>query len=1423
MRNTRSGVGSPTCRSLVSCTISTIGVVLVAFCAAPLSVAQMRVKPAAETAMADEPTADAPTPVDLLRLARPLVRNAKVSRLTVSPGSGSVTSAGEPGQLVYSNTRGSFVFGLSDIAGVRIADDIATTAEADCSLDRYVVRVTGDKDGTGDTRPLTVTVALYDSCPGGVSLPLLPTPIANTECVATFVPAHAGELYDVECVIPPDLDILLPSTLYVAVTFDRVNAGWVVGAPAELGFSADQFDFPGFACAASLGGFPQFPHASFFTKIFVRDCAREFPAYRNTKQSGSAFTPGRLIRFGDDITLSVSDCNMVAYEVSVKGSCSICSGALLVDLKTTLSDSDPEAGNRIPGTSAMKFIFTNEIQVLHFDFDPPIPVPESFFITFLTGSDVVGPIVTGRQADIGETADTYAEYHGDAPHGEWVFQDFGDHIWSAFDVTVFCEGDPPAGACCDTIFTDEAGEAVCREMPEMNCPNNRWLEAEACEPDPFTPACGVGACCKPDDTCENLTLNECNAAEPVERIRLWRRLQFCETPELTCPFSACIQREGACGLARSSPGCRDPFCCTDVCEFDPFCCTVEWDRACLRSLDELCRFTFPLNDSCDGPTEDRGALAVQPNETVVISNHGARPGELEFFCDNETPRTPGLRTLWFKFEATETSTRISTCGSEAPVQDTLIQVFRAIDGSSREAACNSLEVIACNDDTDVCSTGTLSSVCATGLSVGETYFVKVGSKNHEDEGVLQVDFRSPCSLEQPVANDDCRLAESIVTGTTPFDLAGATFDFPGPACIDTMVNDLWYEWTAPVSGLATISSCGAEGDSTPQFALAVYERCGCPVDEAAVLCGESTPGSCPEGSEVQFKASEGVCYKIRVIGESGGAPAGDLSVKLSMCPVNSAQCLEQQKLSASDADTRDGFGTVSVSGDTALVGATGDDCAAGEHCGAAYVFRFNGTSWVEEQKLTASDAEAGDGFGFPVSVSGETALIGAHLDDCAAGERCGSAYVFRFDGTSWVEEQKLTASDAVAHGLFGRSLSLSGNTAVVSTYVFRFNGTSWVEEQKLTASDAAPGDGFGVSVSVSGDMAVVGAPFDDCGTSNDACGSAYVFRFDGSSWVEEQRLTASNAPLGRSFGRSVSVSGGTVVMGAKDLCTAGDFCGRAYVFRFDGTTWVEEQKLAGSDPTANDFFGTSVSLSGDTVVVGANATFCAAGHDCGSAYVFHYNGTSWIAEQRLTASDEANVDEFGGSVAVSGETIVVGAHGKDCAAGSNCGAAYAFSCVFVPTVGSLDIKPGSCPNPVNPNSQGVVPVAILGCPDFDVTMIDPDSLTLARADGVGEAVSPLSNRRGLKISVGDVATPFEGELCACHDFGGDGLDDLTLKFSTAEMSRALKLNELPKGETIELVLRGTLQDGTNFEARDCIVIPGSRRTSSGLGRTRRSK
>ena len=229
-----------------------------------------------------------------------------------------------------------------------------------------------------------------------------------------------------------------------------------------------------------------------------------------------------------------------------------------------------------------------------------------------------------------------------------------------------------------------------------------------------------------------------------------------------------------------------------------------------------------------------------------------------------------------------------------------------------------------------------------------------------------------------------------------------------------------------------------------------------------------------------------------------------LALLAALPAASHAQCARQQaKLLASDGATGDEFGfSVSISGNVAIVGSQGDD-DNGADSGSAYIFAFDGTTWVLQRKLVPVDGAAGDLFGESVSISGDVAIVGAPLDD-DNGDRSGSAYIYRFDGTTWSQEQKLLASDGAERDFFGISVSISGDVAVVgalddddngtdsgSAYVFRFDGTTWTHEQKLLASDGAAEDFFGDSVSISGDVAIVGADGND--DNGPESGSAYMF------------------------------------------------------------------------------------------------------------------------------------------------------------------------------------------------------------------------------------------------------------------------------------------------------------------------------------------
>ncbi len=383
---------------------------------------------------------------------------------------------------------------------------------------------------------------------------------------------------------------------------------------------------------------------------------------------------------------------------------------------------------------------------------------------------------------------------------------------------------------------------------------------------------------------------------------------------------------------------------------------------------------------------------------------------------------------------------------------------------------------------------------------------------------------------------------------------------------------------------------------------------------------------------------------------------------------------DEQKLIASDGASSVFFGTsVAVSGSTIVVGAPFDSVGGNFIQGSAYVFNRQGESWVETQKLTASDGTRSDLFGFSVAVSGSTIVVGAQTDQIGDNPGQGAAYVFNRHGGSWVETQKLTSSDGKTNDLFGNAVAISGSTIVVNAigrgrggnvgqgaaYVFNHQGGSWVETQKLTVSDGAAGDQFGWSIAVSSATIVVGAPSaDDFGTLGQ--GAAYIFNRLGGSWVETQKLTASDGVTGDHFGWSVAAANSTIVVGAVTNRISDPFSrGAAYVFNRQGRSWVETQKLTASDETINNFFGWSVAISGSTIVAGA--IFNIAGiTNQGAAYVFNRQDGSWVETQKLAASDGASNDRFGWSVSISDSTIVVGAPNDNIGNNIDQGSAYVF-------------------------------------------------------------------------------------------------------------------------------------------------------------------
>jgi len=492
---------------------------------------------------------------------------------------------------------------------------------------------------------------------------------------------------------------------------------------------------------------------------------------------------------------------------------------------------------------------------------------------------------------------------------------------------------------------------------------------------------------------------------------------------------------------------------------------------------------------------------------------------------------------------------------------------------------------------------------------------------------------------------------------------------------------------------------------------------------------------------------------------------------------NETQALSSNgKVTASDGVASDQFGhSVAISGDTMVVGSRLDD-DHGTNSGSAYIFsRHQGgtNNWGLVKKVTDSDGAADDLFGYSVAISGDIMVVGAYGDD-DNGAASGSAYIFsRHQGgaNNWGLVKKVTASDGAGDDYFGYSVAISGDTVVVGAYVDDDRGTNsgsayifgrnqggtnnWGEVKKVTASDRASSDDFGYSVAISGDTVIIGSRYDDDSGSNS--GSAYIFSRDHggtNNWGQVKKIIASDPASHDHFGLSVAINGDTVVVGARGNDDHGSDSGSAYVFsRNQGGTnnWGQVKKVTASDAAGGDWFGESVAISGDTVVVGS-AFNDDHGSDSGSAYIFgrHQGGTNnWGELEKLTASDAAGGDRFGVRVATSGRNVVVGSYYDD-DNGSNSGSAYIYT--IAPQL--------SLPNDVTQlisDTTGIsltVPIrltshsnsiASLGFSlDYDQSCLSFDDQTDSNADGIPDAVTDLQS--GFNINVEQALTDTDGEL-----------------------------------------------------------------------------
>ncbi|MBI4195302.1 MAG: filamentous hemagglutinin N-terminal domain-containing protein, partial [Betaproteobacteria bacterium] len=366
-------------------------------------------------------------------------------------------------------------------------------------------------------------------------------------------------------------------------------------------------------------------------------------------------------------------------------------------------------------------------------------------------------------------------------------------------------------------------------------------------------------------------------------------------------------------------------------------------------------------------------------------------------------------------------------------------------------------------------------------------------------------------------------------------------------------------------------------------------------------------------------------------------------------------------------------GSIAVKGDVMIVGAPGTFQTG---IGAVYVYRWNGTAWVFEAKLVPPDSIARN-FGTGVAVEGTHAVVGAP-ETTDVNFRSGAAYAFEFDGSSWGSGTKLAFSQKVFESVFGVSAAIDNNRLVIGgngrtseggfwtgkIWFYDFVSGAWVERGNARQSDPQSNDYFGLDLAISGDRMIVGAPNTFASTGQQ--GKAYIFEFNPTTrvWLQTQKLTATGGAAADFFGRGVAISGDVAVVGAQRADPGGvTDGGKAYVFRFNGTSWVQEQALVPSDVAASDFFGERVAVRDGTIVASSFGQDPGGISGAGAAYVFRHDGSQWVQDEKIVASNGVVSDQLGrgGMVLADDDKIYIGAQFADPGAVVNAGAVYTYA------------------------------------------------------------------------------------------------------------------------------------------------------------------
>ena len=433
----------------------------------------------------------------------------------------------------------------------------------------------------------------------------------------------------------------------------------------------------------------------------------------------------------------------------------------------------------------------------------------------------------------------------------------------------------------------------------------------------------------------------------------------------------------------------------------------------------------------------------------------------------------------------------------------------------------------------------------------------------------------------------------------------------------------------------------------------MFDRTGFPHFRFALFCCVAL-GALLSGTALASEASAHALPSIVRSGASGANAlpgSSDRAIAGLATPdafASNGSPWSSQKVIIDDGAQGDFFGwAIAISGDTALVGAYGVTVGNYKQQGLAYIFTESDGLWTLAATLVANDGRAFDTFGSAVALSNGVAAVGAYQ---AEGGR-GYVYVFTGSGSHWTQKAKLSTGTN-AEECLGWSVGVSGQTVLAgapfaeidgkqfgAVYAYAPTNGVWSETQQILASDGQLGDFFGNAIATDGSNAVIGADSAQIG-NNYTQGAAYVFKNSGGTWIEQAKLVADDGVAFDNFGRSVAISGSTILAGAPYAVIDGNaFEGAVYVFDGADADWTQTQKLTAADGTVNTYFGWTVAVAGDKALVGATSFY---DPDTGAVYVLGRSQGQWAQTQELVSGDGPDPDYFGWSVGLSDTGALMG-------------------------------------------------------------------------------------------------------------------------------------------------------------------------------------